>query len=108
MTEPKEPFLNNQGLLIEVFDHRDINKEKIENIKRFIKNTKGFLIIIDNADIVLDNELREMIYEDNHNQYLIIGRGFLVQKTIKSTLSKFIRLISLGLKGLRTSTKPLR
>ena len=74
MTEPKEPFLNNQGLLIEVFDHRDINKEKIENIKRFIKNTKGFLIIIDNADIVLDNELREMIYEDNHNQYLIIGR----------------------------------
>ena len=66
--------LNKQGLAIEVFDHRDLHEEKINNIKRFIKNTKDFLIIIDNADIILDDELRELIYEDINNQYLIVGR----------------------------------
>ena len=40
-----------------------------------LPNTKGKLIVIDNADILLDDDTRKYISLDDKNQYLIIGRN---------------------------------
>lgn len=39
------------------------------------KRSKGKLIIIDNADILLDDAMRSYIALDGNNQYIIIGRN---------------------------------
>lgn len=46
-----------------------------KNIYAVIKKAKKKLIVIDNADILLDDEVRKYIALDNKNQYLIIGRN---------------------------------
>ena len=43
--------------------------------KKSIKQSKGKLFIIDNADILLDDQLRSYIALDEKNQYIIIGRN---------------------------------
>lgn len=40
-----------------------------------ISKVDGKLIVIDNADILLDNDTRKYISLDDKNQYLIIGRN---------------------------------
>ena len=45
------------------------------NMKKIISETKGKLIVVDNADILLDDETRKYISLDDNNQYLIIGRN---------------------------------
>lgn len=46
-----------------------------KDIGEIIRQTKGKLIVIDNADILLDDEVRKYISLDDENQYLIIGRN---------------------------------
>lgn len=46
-----------------------------KNIKDIISQTEGKLIVIDNADILLDDDTRKYISVDDKNQYLIIGRN---------------------------------
>ena len=46
-----------------------------KNIKEMIFQAEGKLIVIDNADILLDDEIRKYISVDDKNQYLIIGRN---------------------------------
>ena len=46
-----------------------------KNIRKLIEGEKGKLIVIDNADILLDNDTRKYISLDDKNQYLIIGRN---------------------------------
>ena len=46
-----------------------------KNIKEIITNTEGKLIVIYNADILLDDDARKYISLDDKNQYLIIGRN---------------------------------
>lgn len=46
-----------------------------KDIKEMLEQTKGKLIVIDNADILLDNAVRKYISLDGDNQYLIIGRN---------------------------------
>ena len=46
-----------------------------KNIKEIASQAKGKLIVIDNADILLDDDTRKYISLDNKNQYLIIGRN---------------------------------
>lgn len=45
------------------------------DIKGIISKTKDKLIVIDNADILLDDDTRKYISMDDQNQYLIIGRN---------------------------------
>lgn len=45
------------------------------DIKGIISKTKDKLIVIDNADILLDDDTRKYISMDEQNQYLIIGRN---------------------------------
>ena len=44
-----------------------------KNIQEIIRDAEGKLIVIDNADILLDDYTRTYIYLDDKNQYLIIG-----------------------------------
>ncbi|MDE6054093.1 MAG: ABC transporter ATP-binding protein [Lachnospiraceae bacterium] len=52
-------------------NYLDINKK----IKDEIENASGRLIIIDNADAILNDDIRKTIAFDRENQYLIIGRN---------------------------------
>lgn len=45
------------------------------NYRNTIRQSKGKLLIIDNADILLDDALRWHIATDGQNQYIIIGRN---------------------------------
>lgn len=49
--------------------------DKKTGYKTAIKNAKGKLIIIDNADILLDDDMRWHIATDGKNQYILIGRN---------------------------------
>lgn len=40
-----------------------------------IKNTNNAIFVIDNADILLDDSMRQYIATDDKNQYIIIGRN---------------------------------
>lgn len=44
------------------------------DIKSIVESLEGKLIVIDNADILLDHSTRRYITFDSRNQYLIIGR----------------------------------
>lgn len=46
-----------------------------KNIKDILKTSQGKLVVIDNADILLDDDTRKYISVDDKNQYLIIGRN---------------------------------
>lgn len=45
------------------------------DIASMIKSAKRKLIVIDNADVLLDDDIRKYIAVDDKNQYLIIGRN---------------------------------
>lgn len=61
------------------------------NIKEIISNSNGKLIVIDNADILLNDDTRKYISLDNKNQYLIIGRN---PKNLFATKENFFELVS--------------
>ena len=56
---------------IRCFNYLDQSK----NYKTTIKNSKDKLFVIDNADILLDDKMRQYISMDSQNQYVIIGRN---------------------------------
>ncbi len=46
-----------------------------KNIGDIIRNAEKKLVVIDNADVLLDDDTRKYIALDGKNQYLIIGRN---------------------------------
>lgn len=62
-----------------------------KDILEMIKVAKGKLIIIDNADILLNDETRKYISLDDQNQYLIIGRN---PKNLFATKENLFELVS--------------
>ena len=46
-----------------------------KDIAEMIRSAKGKLIVIDNADVLLDDSIRKYIALDDKNQYLIMGRN---------------------------------
>lgn len=62
-----------------------------KDILEIIKNVKGKLIVIDNADILLGDETRKYISLDGENQYLIIGRN---PKNLFTTKENLFELVS--------------
>ena len=56
---------------IKCFNYLDIKK----GYKNSIKQSRGKLFVIDNADVLLDDSFREYIAMDSNNQYIIIGRN---------------------------------
>ena len=56
-----------------------------------IAGETGKLIVIDNADILLDDNTRKYISLDDKNQYLIIGRN---PKNLFATKDNLFELVS--------------
>lgn len=46
-----------------------------KDIASMVKSAKRKLIVMDNADVLLDDDMRKYIAVDDKNQYLIIGRN---------------------------------
>lgn len=61
------------------------------NIKEIVASSRGKLIVIDNADILLDDAARKFISLDDKNQYLIIGRN---PKNLFATQENLFELVS--------------
>ena len=72
-----------------------------KNIYAVIKKAKKKLIVIDNADILLNDEVRKYIALDNRNQYLIIGRN---PNNLFATKENLFELVS-EIKGEQTVLK---
>ena len=62
-----------------------------KDISSIIKNVDRKLIVIDNADILLNDDIRKYIAVDDKNQYLIIGRN---PKNLFATKENLFELIS--------------
>ena len=62
-----------------------------KDIRKLIEGEMGKLIVIDNADILLDDDTRKYISLDNKNQYLIIGRN---PKNLFTTSDNLFELVS--------------
>ncbi len=62
-----------------------------KDIAGIIKGASGKLIVIDNADVLLDDDVRKHIALDDKNQYLIIGRN---PKNLFATKDNLFELIS--------------
>lgn len=62
-----------------------------KNIGEIVKNEAGKLIVIDNADILLDDDTRKYISQDDENQYLLIGRN---PKNLFTTKENLFELVS--------------
>ena len=60
--------INSSLLCINYLDYQ-------KNILDILGTAQGKLIVIDNADILLDDKARKYISLDDQNQYLIIGRN---------------------------------
>ena len=54
--------------------YKFINFKDKANIDLFLNNFKNKVIIIDNADILIDISLSNKIYRDRSNQYILMGR----------------------------------
>lgn len=76
--------MNSEIFCLDFFDYQ-------KNIKEMISQMKGKLIVIDNADILLDDDTRKYISADDKNQYLIIGRN---PKNLFSTKENLFELVS--------------
>ncbi len=63
--------LGTEDKRIKCFNYIDVNK----GYKQAIKQSKGKLFVIDNADVLLDDNMRAYISMDSENQYIIIGRN---------------------------------
>lgn len=62
-----------------------------KDIKSLISREEGKLIVIDNADILLNDDTRKYISLDEKNQYLIIGRN---PKNLFATKENLFELVS--------------
>lgn len=62
-----------------------------KDIADIIKRASGKLIVIDNADVLLSDDVRKYIALDDKNQYLIIGRN---PKNLFTTKENLYELVS--------------
>lgn len=76
--------VNPNILCLNYFDYQ-------KDIKEIISRVNGKLIVIDNADILLDDDTRKYISLDDKNQYLIIGRN---PKNLFATRENLFELVS--------------
>ncbi len=62
-----------------------------KDIAGIIKSAERKFIVIDNADVLLDDDIRKYIALDGKNQYLIIGRN---PKNLFATKENLFELVS--------------
>ena len=76
--------VNSKILCLDNYDYQ-------KDIKEIISQTEGKLVVIDNADILLNDDTRKYISLDDKNQYLIIGRN---PKNLFTTSDNLFELVS--------------
>lgn len=76
--------MNSKILCLDYFDYQ-------KNIKEILSQANRKLIVIDNADILLSDDTRKYISQDDKNQYLIIGRN---PKNLFATRENLFELVS--------------
>lgn len=76
--------MNPRILCLDYFDYQ-------KNIKEILRQTNGKLIVVDNADILLDDDTRKYVSQDDENQYLLIGRN---PKNLFATKENLFELVS--------------
>lgn len=76
--------VNSNILCINYLDYQN-------DIRDMISRADGKLIVIDNADILLNDDIRKYISLDDKNQYLIIGRN---PKNLFATKENLFELVS--------------
>ena len=76
--------VNSKILCLDNYDYQ-------KDIKEIISQTEGKLVVIDNADTILNEEDKKYISLDNKNQYLIIGRN---PKNLFATKENLFELVS--------------
>ena len=64
---------------------------KSDNLLETLKQCRGNFIVIDNADILLSDDIRKYISLDDKNQYLIIGRN---PKNLFATKENLFELVN--------------
>ena len=69
------------------FNYLDWQKD----IKSLIIGAEGKLIVVDNADLLLTDEIRKHIVLDDKNQYLLIGRD---PRNLYATKDNIFELVS--------------
>lgn len=69
------------------FNYLDWQKD----IKSLIIGAEGKLIVVDNADLLLTDEIRKHIVLDGKNQYLLIGRD---PRNLYATKDNIFELVS--------------
>lgn len=81
----KECMVMNPNIFcLDYFDYQ-------KNIKEILNQENWKLIVIDNADILLDDATRKYISQDDKNQYLLIGRN---PKNLFATKENLFELVS--------------
>ena len=78
---------------VRCFNYLDQKK----SYKNSIKQSKGKLFVIDNADILLDDDMRRYIAFDDKNQYIIIGRN---PKGLQLTVDEIFELQDTNVDGI--------
>ena len=76
--------VNPQILCLDYYDYQ-------KDIKEIISQIEWKVVVIDNADILLNDDTRKYISLDNKNQYLIIGRN---PKNLFATKENLFELVS--------------
>ena len=76
--------INPQILCLNYLDYQ-------KDIKEILHNTEGKLVVIDNADILLDDDTMKYISLDDKNQYLIMGRN---PRNLFATKENLFELVS--------------
>lgn len=76
--------VNQDILCLNYLDYRN-------DVRGIISRAEGKLIVIDNADILLDDDTRKYISMDAKNQYLIIGRN---PRNLFATKENLFELVS--------------
>ena len=82
----REDSASNPQLLC--FNYLDLQKD----IASQISNAEGKLIVIDNADLLLTDEMRKYIAMDVKNQYLLVGRD---PRNLYATRDNIFELVSI-------------
>ena len=76
--------VNSKILCLDNYDYQ-------KDIKEIISQTEGKLVVIDNADTILNEEDKKFINFEKSNQYLIIGRN---PKNLFATKENLFELVS--------------
>lgn len=74
-----------------IIEHQVDQTKKTNNLLKSIKESSGKIIVIDEADITVDNKTALAIRKDHKNQYIVFGRDTNKFMCRKANIAIFIK-----------------